>query len=90
MNKIVWYMIAAYPKIKFLNEHAADLVSQLESICILVTVIYMLLLIGIMAYNTFSKLEKRSKFFRGFKNKFSSSDRSNNRTRSRNRSWRKN
>jgi hypothetical protein len=66
-NTTVWVLIKIYPTSWLIQTNSADLVSQSESISILITVIYMLLFIGVMAYNTFAKIEKRRKFFRGIK-----------------------
>ena len=70
LNKIVWKMINDSPNTWIINKNAADLVSQLESISILLTVIYLLILIGIMSYNTFDKIGKQTTFFRGLRRKF--------------------
>ena len=70
LNQVVWKLINESPTSWIINENAANLVSQLESISILITVVYMLLFIGVMAYNTFSKIEMRNKFFRGLRKRF--------------------
>lgn len=57
-----------YPEKGPLKFYYGQLISQSESISILVCIIWCLILSGISVYHSFSKLEKRNKFFRGLRN----------------------
>lgn len=58
--------IELYPTNFFLKNNGACILSQLESISILIAATYILLLIGVVSYNTINKIVKRNKFFKVF------------------------
>lgn len=56
-----------YPTNFLVKNNAASLISQLESITILVASVYILLLFGVVTFNTFQKIVKSNKFYKVFK-----------------------
>lgn len=72
ISKLSSFLVEHYPQMSIINGKSGLIISQCESISILLTFIWMILLTGIMVYNHFSKVEKRNKFFKGVNRHFSS------------------
>ena len=58
-------MVNNLSKSEMMEERAGSIISQCESISILIQFIWAILIVGIMAFNTFKKIELRNKFFKG-------------------------
>lgn len=84
-SNLVWIIIDTFPRTNMIKNNGPNLISQSESISALVTVIYMILLIGVTAYNTFMKIDKRNKFFKGLSKRFGGSSVKRKRSNSANR-----
>ena len=67
--KFVHFLIDSYPGNSILENRAGQVTSQCESISILVYMIWSMILVGVVVYNSFSKIERRNKFFKGLKQK---------------------